>query len=312
MRVFNTLLKKLPVSGNSLPQSKFHLDRSVRCAQINQLRFSLRNGRSTLRLGASGRVRKKALPEEMLAFGRNLILYTLHRFYSFIGFLVRVFTSSFDFSSGLKSHLQGRLYRRKGQLSFPLAHASLLGISFSMLVFTSGFGEFLYRRTGAIALGNGAVIVADQPLVATEESELLETEVKSYVVKQGDTLYDIAKQFRVTVDTLSYANNIAYPYLIHPGDKLTVPPVPGLVYTVKKGDTLASIAKEYKVDDQTIAEFNYLFAPFKLTKGQKLTVPYAQIPQPEPVYTASSPGSASVASGYLPSSIGACGSVSFG
>jgi murein DD-endopeptidase MepM/ murein hydrolase activator NlpD len=296
---FDGLFRRSPVS------SSFSASRSVG----RQLRLGVGRGHTSLRWGASGRVRRETLLEETASFWKNFTLYIFRRFRSLINFSYRTVVSVFDFSSGLKLQLQGRLYRRKGQLSFPLAHASLLGISFSMLVFTSGFGEFLYLRTGALDLSDGAVIIAGKPSVATEESELLETEVQTYIVKAGDTLYDIAKKFRVTVDTLSSTNNIAYPYTIHPDQKLTVPPVPGLVYTVKAGDTLASVAEEYKVDDQDIVEFNYLFRPFKLKKGQRLIIPYAQVPQPEPVYTASS-GSTSVTSGYLPSSTGACGSVS--
>lgn len=47
-------------------------------------------------------------------------------------------------------------------------------------------------------------------------------EVVSYVINAGDTLYDIALRFGVTLDTLALANGLSDPDLIRPGDQLSV------------------------------------------------------------------------------------------
>jgi murein DD-endopeptidase MepM/ murein hydrolase activator NlpD len=261
--------------------------------------------RDQLKLGLKGEVRTETLPEEIVTFGRGFIFYCLRRFGNLLRLLWTSLAFVFGLSLGSKFYLQGKLYRRKGQLSFPLVHASLLGVSFSLLIFTSGFGEFLFKRTSVLALGDEVAVLEDQPSVATEESKLIETEVKTYVVQEGDTLYDIAYRFRISVVTLVHANDITDPDAIRPGSRLQIPPVSGLVYKVKAGDTIASIAEEYKADPQDIIDFNYLFPPLKLAVGNKLIVPFAQVPQPTPVYTASS------TSGYLPSSSGSCSSASF-
>lgn len=255
------------------------------------------------RVAIAGAVKKETLPKETFAFLRGFFFYCQRRFRGALRLLWRTLTSGFTFSSELKFYVQGRLYRRKGQLAFPLAHASLLGISFSLLIFTSGFGEFLYQQTDAFTLGEGVAIVADQPSVATEKSELLQTEVQTYIVEDGDTLYDIARQFHLTLDALAYANNIGDPfrYTLRPGDELTIPTVAGLVYKIRVGDTIESIAKRYQTEPIDIAEFNYLFPPYELAVGQELIVPYPQIP------------GSRASGGFLtsiPTSTGACGALS--
>lgn len=254
-----------------------------------------------LRVAMVGAVRKETLLEELFAFAKGFLFYIKRRLFGVLRLLWRTFASGFIFSSGLKSHLQGKLYRKKGQLAFPLAHASLLTISFSLLIFTSGLGERLkYQQTSGLTLEEGAAIVADQPSVATEESKLLQTEVQTYIVQEGDTLYSIAEQFLgMTPDALAYANNINNPFqALRPGEELIIPPIEGLVYKVRVGDTIELIAKRYQTEPMDIVEFNYLFPPYKLAAGQELVIPYAQVPGSQ------TPG------GFLtsiPSSTGACG-----
>ncbi|PIS12383.1 hypothetical protein COT70_01215 [candidate division WWE3 bacterium CG09_land_8_20_14_0_10_47_33] len=236
--------------------------------------------RGQLKLGLKGEVKKETLPEEIFAFVKSFLFYCQRRVLGVSYFFWHTFASGFGLTAQLKLYVQGKLYRRKGQLAFPLAHASLLGISFSLLIFTSGLGEFLYQQTGNFSLGEGAAIIVDQPSVATEESKLLTTEVQTYIVQEGDTLYDIARRFHLTLDALAYTNSIGDPfnYQLQPRQKLTIPPVEGVIYRVKEGDTLELIAQRYQTELMDIVEFNYLFPPYKLTAGQELIVPYAQIP----------------------------------
>ena len=46
---------------------------------------------------------------------------------------------------------------------------------------------------------------------------------QTYIVKSGDTLSKIAKQFSITVDVIVRMNNLANPNLIKPGQVLTIP-----------------------------------------------------------------------------------------
>lgn len=237
--------------------------------------------RGQLKLGLKGEIRKETLLEEIFAFAKNFLFYCRRRVSGMLSLLWRTSASGFSLSSELKLYLQGKLYRKKGQLAFPLAHASLLGISFSLLIFTSGFGEFLYQQVDVLTFGERAAIVSDHPSVATEESKLLQTEVRTYIVKEDDTLYSIARQFLgLTLDALAFANGINDPfnYKLKPGDKLAIPPIEGLTYAVREGDTIELIASKYQTEPMDIVEFNYLFPPYKLVAGQELVIPYAQIP----------------------------------
>lgn len=44
-----------------------------------------------------------------------------------------------------------------------------------------------------------------------------------YVVQPGDTLYDIARSFGVTVDEIAKTNGISNPDIIYPGQELKIP-----------------------------------------------------------------------------------------
>ncbi len=45
-----------------------------------------------------------------------------------------------------------------------------------------------------------------------------------YIVQPGDTLYGIAQKFNVTMEEIIHLNNITKPDIIHPGQKLLIPP----------------------------------------------------------------------------------------
>lgn len=60
------------------------------------------------------------------------------------------------------------------------------------------------------------------------ETEVARTRMKTYIVRRGDTLYDLARRFNVTVSDLASVNNIRDPALIKEGQELLVP-APGAV-----------------------------------------------------------------------------------
>lgn len=108
--------------------------------------------------------------------------------------------------------------------------------------------------------------------------------ISIYVVREGDTLSEIADMFGVSVNTIIWANDIQG--AIKPGQMLTILPTSGVRYTVKKGDTIESIAKEYKGDAGDIAQFNGIVGP--LAAGDSIIIPNGQeIVEPTPVKTAS-------------------------
>lgn len=117
----------------------------------------------------------------------------------------------------------------------------------------------------------------------------------SYTVKSGDTLTGIASRYGISMMTIWWANNLSAKDQLRVGQKLTIPPVNGLVITVKEGDTLDSLASKYKVDGSDILAVNEIEDP-NLIIGQTLILPDAAgapiaTPKPAP------PSRSSVSSG---------------
>ncbi len=106
--------------------------------------------------------------------------------------------------------------------------------------------------------------------VVADGKSLLET----YTVQSGDTLTGIASHYGISMMTLWWANSLTAKDQLHVGQKLTVPPVDGLVVTVKAGDTLDSLAGKYKIDATDVMAINQLDDP-TLIIGQTLILPDA-------------------------------------
>ncbi|MGB9679840.1 MAG: LysM peptidoglycan-binding domain-containing protein [Thermoanaerobacteraceae bacterium] len=109
----------------------------------------------------------------------------------------------------------------------------------------------------------------------------------TYLVKQGDTLFSIAKKFNTSVDAIIMRNNIINPALIYPGQLLIIP-VKGSYYTVKPGDTLYLISQKFNVSYDSIINTNNLTYPYTIYPGQTLFIPGASIPS-QPVMSPQSP-----------------------
>ena len=100
----------------------------------------------------------------------------------------------------------------------------------------------------------------------------------TYVVRSGDSLYDIARSHGVTVEAL-IAWNALDGTLIRPGQVLSLqrdedaPPAPPLVVHVQPGDSLWSIARAHGSTVDALAMANGLSAGSTLRVGLALTVP---------------------------------------
>ncbi len=104
--------------------------------------------------------------------------------------------------------------------------------------------------------------------------------ISVYVVRQGDTLSEIAEMFNVSVNTIVWANNLGNARNVHPGDTLIILPVSGTEHTVAKGDTLKSIAKKYGADTNEIAEYNGIDPSAQLAIGSTVVIPGGEISAP--------------------------------
>jgi murein DD-endopeptidase MepM/ murein hydrolase activator NlpD len=81
-------------------------------------------------------------------------------------------------------------------------------------------------------------------------------EITHYVVVPGDTLTSIAKKFKISVDSVKWANELELnPDLLRVGQDLIILPVSGVYHLVEEGETLTQIARRYKVKPEAIVEY---------------------------------------------------------
>jgi murein DD-endopeptidase MepM/ murein hydrolase activator NlpD len=137
------------------------------------------------------------------------------------------------------------------------------------------------------AKGGGDVAIVDSAALLPQEGpsgtiadieKPKNTAISVYVVRQGDTLSEIAQLFGVTPNTIKWANDIPPSGTVRVGQVLTILPVTGVKYTVKSGDTLASVAKKYGADATEIANFNGIEG--SLAVGTQIIIPDGEAPVP--------------------------------
>ena len=100
---------------------------------------------------------------------------------------------------------------------------------------------------------------------------------RGYVVKPGDTMWDIAKANGVSLQALEKANpQVLHPDLIHSGQHLNIPrggeASAATSYTVRAGDTLSGIGARFGVDWHDLASANHLANPSLIRPGQQLVI----------------------------------------
>lgn len=99
-------------------------------------------------------------------------------------------------------------------------------------------------------------------------------EALAYIVKKGDSLYLIARDFNTTIQKIKQDNNLRSD-LLHVGQKLTIQtgkPQDAVLYTVKSGDTPYLIARKYGMSLSDFLRLNRLRSSSKIYPGQKLWV----------------------------------------
>ncbi len=121
------------------------------------------------------------------------------------------------------------------------------------------------------------------------------TKVETYIVKEGDTLWSIAAQFELDIDTLRWSNPALErnPDILPLGTELNILPVPGVYHVVAAGDSIADIAARYGVAEADITDYppNALYPPYELEAGQGIIVPFGrkELNVPEPSLAEDSP-----------------------
>lgn len=96
---------------------------------------------------------------------------------------------------------------------------------------------------------------------------------KSYKVRAGDTLWDIARKFGTTTSSIRKLNGLGRSSRIYPGQSLQIVSSGDIViHKVRRGDTLSSIANRYRTTISRIRALNNINNPDQLRIGQKLKI----------------------------------------
>lgn len=100
-------------------------------------------------------------------------------------------------------------------------------------------------------------------------------EVIDYEIQPWDSFSSIAYKFWVSNNSILWANNFTASKIIHPWEKIKIPPVSGLIHLVKKWDNIDAIAKKYSIDKTKILSQNWLSEWDILTEWISLIIPWA-------------------------------------
>jgi LysM repeat protein len=136
----------------------------------------------------------------------------------------------------------------------------------------------------------GQRIVLRPPAAASSPPPAAAPDPAIYVVRPGDTLWDIALRQGTTVAALAELNRLANPSFIRIGQALVIPqaaaaappaaiPAPvvaapaSVVHTVQAGETLWVISGRYGASIQSIVDANQLASASFIRTGQQLVIP---------------------------------------
>lgn len=101
-----------------------------------------------------------------------------------------------------------------------------------------------------------------------------------YIVKKGDTLWNIAKVYDTTVSQIVRINNIKNPNYIYAGQRIIIPTHSQLIYNKKNyvlykiryGDTLYSISRRYNTSIANIVRLNRIQNPNLIYAGEIIKI----------------------------------------
>jgi murein DD-endopeptidase MepM/ murein hydrolase activator NlpD len=117
------------------------------------------------------------------------------------------------------------------------------GVELSPLATPSTSADGILRKT------NPKTVIPSRP----------RTDVITYTVQAGDTLFSIADDYSLKPETVLWGNYAVLednPHLLKPKQVLNILPVDGTYYEWHEGDTLISVASFFKVEPQDIVNYS--------------------------------------------------------
>lgn len=106
----------------------------------------------------------------------------------------------------------------------------------------------------------------------TTPSKPVNSPATTYTVRRGDSLYKIALSYGVNWQDVANRNGIHSPYIIYPGQVLTISGGGVTTYTVRRGDSLSTIASRYGTTWKNLANINGISNANLIYPGQVLRI----------------------------------------
>ena len=119
------------------------------------------------------------------------------------------------------------------------------------------------------------------------------------VVARGDTVYDLARRYGVSMRALIEANGLRPPYWLKIGQRITLPLA--RQHVVQRGESIYAISRTYGVASSSLANANGLTNNFTLYPGQTLQIPgQGKVAKPSTVVSSVRSSTASRSKGPRP------------
>lgn len=96
------------------------------------------------------------------------------------------------------------------------------------------------------------LVVGGLIVVPKEERQVFQ----SYKIKQGDSVYSIAKMYNVDPETLLLLNGLNKNEYIYPNQEIMVPREDVTIYVTREGDTVDAVIKNLGIDANTFNNEN--------------------------------------------------------
>ena len=119
-------------------------------------------------------------------------------------------------------------------------------------------------------------LTSKNPLAA---SKINPWQFELYTVNKGDTIWHIARNTGISIDTILSANRIIAAQNIHPGQKIRIPQANGVYYQIRKGDSYSSLARRYNIREEDIRTANNSLKFLRI--NETVFLPDAKLPLQE-------------------------------
>ncbi|MFW6022986.1 MAG: peptidoglycan DD-metalloendopeptidase family protein [Halanaerobiaceae bacterium] len=158
---------------------------------------------------------------------------------------------------------------------------SLIIVIFLLVLLTQGVyaihisEEFQFEEKDLTVLDKSPRLMEEKNLELKIE-EIPVNQIKEHTVKQGESLWNIARGYNIDMDTLIGANDINDIDTIRPGDKITILPIKGILYKVNPGESISSVINKFDISLDKVISANGIQDTEPITPGTMLLLPGAK------------------------------------